>query len=73
MQDQAYQPLLRFDDMGVDAFVGDAQTTDRSMLDGAIFGGLYGPDRRVYDEPKMQACIDRLARPASRSPSPSRA
>jgi hypothetical protein len=30
------------------------------VLDGALRGGLYGPDQAVWDEPKMQECIATL-------------
>ena len=56
--DASYRPQLLFTQANaIQSFASNAQTTDTSILKGALVGGLYGPDQAVYDEAEMQKCI----------------
>ena len=58
MIDQPYDPQLLFTDRTAgNAFVTNAETSDTTILEGALFGGQYGPNQAVFDEATMQECI----------------
>ena len=73
MKSNPYRPKLLFTDTTAPlSFVSNASTTDAdlALLDGALEGGVYGPDQAVYDEPGMQACIKTLTAAGVKVPSP---
>lgn len=59
MIDQPYDPELLFTDRTAgNAFVTNAETSDTTILEGALFGGPYGPNQAVFDEAVMQECVE---------------
>jgi hypothetical protein len=67
----SYRPTLLFlDATGLRAFATNAATTDTSVLEGAVAGGVYGPDQARYDEPQMQDCIATLEDAGVEVPTP---
>ncbi len=66
-----YRPKLLFSDASsTQAFLANAATTDTSVMKGAVVGGPYGGDDRVYEEPKMQDCIGTLEDAGIEVPAP---
>ena len=71
MQNGGYKPKLLFSDASsTQAFLANAATTDTSVMKGAVVGGPYGGDDRVYEEPKMQDCIGTLEDAGIEVPAP---
>ena len=71
MQDNPYRPKLMITDASsVQAFTANAATTDTSLLEGAVQGGPYGPNQRIFDESHMQACMDKLTKAGIDIPEP---
>ncbi len=69
--DDSYRPKLLFlDATALRAFATNAATTDRSILEGAIAGGPYGPDQARYEEPVMQECVSTLEAAGVEVPAP---
>jgi len=70
--DTSYRPTLLFTvTNGARAFYTSADTTDTSILEGALIGGDYGPDQARFDEATMQECIDIVTAAGIEAPAPS--
>lgn len=69
--DDSYRPQLLFlANNAVSAFADSADTTDTSVLDGALAGGSYGPAQAQFDEAGMQDCIATLEAAGVEVPAP---
>ena len=69
--DDSYRPQLLFlDSAAAQAFNKNAATTDRTVLDGSLAAGGYGPFQAQFEEPAMQECIARLADQGIETPEP---
>jgi Periplasmic binding protein len=67
----SYRPTLLFlATVAVTAFASNAATTDTSVLDGALAGGVYGPSQAVWEEQGMQDCIATLEEAGVEVPEP---
>ena len=56
--DTSYRPQLLFTEANAArSFYTSADTTDTSILEGALVGGGYGPDQARFDEPTFQECV----------------
>ena len=70
--ESSYRPNLRFlTVVAPTAFATNAATTDTSILEGSISGGVYGPNQDRFDEPAMQECVQTLADAGIDTPEPS--
>ena len=69
--DPSYRPELLFLDVQAGrAFSLNAETTDRSVLEGSLAAGIYGPFQAAYELPAAQECIGRLADRGIETPEP---
>jgi hypothetical protein len=69
--DTSYRPKLLFLEAGgVRAFYSNDATTDTSVLDGSLAGGVYGPSQAQFEEKTMQECIATLKKAGIETPSP---
>lgn len=70
-EDDSYRPQLLFTSVTAPrAFATSEATTDTTILEGSLSGGLYGPDQARFGEPVMQECIATLADAGIDTPSP---
>ena len=68
-----YHPKLLFTaDNAVTAFSSNTAVadSDKAVIDGALVGGLYGPEQPKYDEAEMQKCISILTKAGFDIPAP---
>ena len=71
-EDTSYRPTLLFTvTNGARAFYTSADTTDTSILEGALIGGDYGPDQARFDEATMQECVEIVTAAGLEAPAPS--
>jgi ABC-type branched-subunit amino acid transport system substrate-binding protein len=69
--DTSYRPKLLFvDSIAVQAFATNAATTDTSVLNGSVAGGIYGPDPAIFAEPQMQKCVGVIKAKGTDVPAP---
>ena len=69
--ESTYRPNLRFlTVLAPTAFATNAATTDTSILEGSLSGGVFGPNQDRFDEPAMQECVQTLADAGIDTPSP---
>lgn len=69
--DTTYRPTLLFTELNAArAFWTSAETTDTSILEGAVVGGGYGPDQARFDEATFQECVGILSAAGVETPSP---
>ena len=72
MTDNPYRPKLLFLDVtGARAFNINKATTDRSVLDGSLAAGVYGPPQAQFETKAMQDCVTTLSGRGITTPAPS--
>jgi len=69
--DTSFRPQLLFTETNAArAFYTSADTTDTSILEGALVGGGYGPDQARFEEPTFQECVEILSAAGVETPAP---
>jgi ABC-type branched-subunit amino acid transport system substrate-binding protein len=69
--DTSFRPQLLFTETNAArAFYTSADTTDTSILEGALIGGGFGPDQARFDEPTFQECVEVLSANGVETPAP---
>jgi hypothetical protein len=69
--DTSYRPQLLFTEANAArSYYTNADTTDTSIMEGALVGGGYGPDQARFDEPTFQECVAILSAAGVDTPAP---
>jgi ABC-type branched-subunit amino acid transport system substrate-binding protein len=70
-EDTSYRPQLLFTEANsARSFYTSADTTDTTILEGALVGGGYGPDQARFDTESFQECVAVLTAGGVETPAP---